>query len=66
MTKEEVQVNKRIENFQKKYLKLMAEYPSVTLRGDENGNITATTYIGPVHVKRQLPNYVTMDTSIAK
>lgn len=59
---EELQATKRIEKFKKKFLKLMIEFPEITVHGDMNGDIAAHTYyesgVSSKHLYRSLPRFV--------
>lgn len=60
-----IQAQKRMEKFKAKYLKLLAEFPEVTLSGDMNGHIQANSYYGNVggqYAYTTLPSYVVPET----
>ena len=61
-----IQAQKRMEKFKSKYLKLLAEFPEVTLSGDMNGHIQANSYFGSFaghYVYTTLPSYVMPTTT---
>ena len=63
--KEKTQAEKRMKKFVAKYLKLMAEFPEMTLSGDMNGHINVNSYYGNVggqYLYKTLPSFVVLET----
>ena len=62
--KEKLKAQKRMEKFKAKYLKLLAEFPEVTLSGNTYGHIQANSYYGTVggqYCYATLPSFVAVE-----
>ena len=68
MIKNELKALKRMDRFKRDYLKLMAKYPEVTVRGDYNGHLVADIWydnrLGRAPIKTSLPSYVKAETVV--